>query len=337
VVRALLILPLVALGCSEPVELTHAAYVWQRSWTPAVSAAVQAAPADELRVLAVEFERGELVRVDVDVSALAASRRAVVAVARVDGARLPDGLNLEPLHAVVARWRAGGVRVVGVEVDHDCAAGALGNYADWLAGERARSPGERWSITALPAWTGAGALPRLTGLADEVVLQVHAVRAPSIFEAGRARAWLEAFSVARGPGQLRVALPTYRVEAGAALPDEVQAFLTELREDPVPGLVGVSWFRLPVEGDRSAWSGATLRAVIDGAALQPKVVVHRQLRGIDVYDLVAENVGNVDAPWPFLVVGAAEDMDLRTEGPPIRPGERVVVGWMRGSDAWVAH
>ena len=59
---------------------------------------------------------------------------------------------------VPARWRAAGVDVVGLEIDHDCATAVLADYARWLAANRPPAP-LAWSITALPTWAGAPALP----------------------------------------------------------------------------------------------------------------------------------------------------------------------------------
>jgi hypothetical protein len=100
---------------------------------------------------------------------------------------------------------------------------------------------------------------------DEVVLQVHAVRAPTIFEPRAARRDIELFARIAHGTKLRVALPTYRVALGEAKPDDVAALLRSLEQRPVAGVTGVVWFRLPVAADRMAWSAPTLAAVIRGA------------------------------------------------------------------------
>jgi hypothetical protein len=331
------------------VTLAHDAYVWQRAWTGAVADSVAAAPAEvgALRVLAVEIAAngGDAAWLAVDAAALARAGRPVIAVARIDGARPIAHLDLAPLLARLDRWRAAGVEVVGVEIDHDCATAALDDYAVWLA--RARPPAPlRWSITALPTWAGARALARVAAAVDELVVQVHAVQRPRLFDPGDARAWIARFARAVRDRPLRVALPTYTVKVGGevlvASPAEVAAVLRGLERDPVPGVVGIVWFRLPVDGDRAAWPAATLRAVITGAPLAPRVGVTLDPRGGDRYDIVLANRGTVDAPYPPVRLAGAIAADL-TRGyaaapagswtapaRTLRAGERVVVGWATG-------
>jgi len=333
--------------------LAHEAYVWQRAWTGAVASSVAAAPPElaGLRVLALEIDgRGAgPTWPAVDAAALARSGRPVTAVVRLAGSRPIADLSLAPLVSRLDRWRAAGVDVVGVEVDHDCATAALPAYAAWLA--RARPAGLRWSITALPTWAGAPALRDVAAAVDELVVQVHAIRAPRLFDAGQARRWLAAFAAAVPGRPLRVALPTYRVALGgevvAADPAEVAGFVRGLERDPVPGVRGVLWFRLPVDGDRDAWTAPTLRAVIAGAPLTPDVRARLVPRPGGADDVVIENRGTTPAPWPALRLGgaiAAADpvAGYRRAGarwtPPhrtLRPGDRAVVGWVRGEELTV--
>ncbi len=249
--------------------LRHEAYVWQRAWTGAVREAVRDAPAElaGLRVQLLEVDRrGQLGRPGVDAAALAAARRPVTAVVRIDGARLPAGVSLAPALDAIAAWRRAGVPVVGLEIDHDCATAALPAYAAWLAA--ARPPGLRFSATALPTWAGAPGLGPVAAAVDELVVQLHAVRAPALFEPAAARRGLERFAAAVPGARLRVALPTYaaRVDGAdvAADPDEVADLLRSLERAPVPGVTGVVWFRLPVAGDHAAWPSPVLAAVIRG-------------------------------------------------------------------------
>ncbi|MFY0577454.1 DUF3142 domain-containing protein [Cystobacter fuscus] len=191
----------------------------------------------------------------------------------------------------------------GIEVDHDCATAALAGYADWLERERAALEGElSLSITALPTWSGSPALPRLASLPDHVVLQVHAVRAPTLFTAGQARGFVEAWArVTDRPFQ--VALPTYRVRLRdgtplSAEPREVARFLAALRERPVAGVSGLVWFRLGHRGDAEAWSLPTLTAVVRGEPLVPRFLPRLVDAGGGTLDIVLENTGHVDAEAP---------------------------------------
>lgn len=328
--------------------LAHDAYVWQRAWTGAVVEAVAAAPPEVsgLRVLAGELGGAAPAWPAVDAAALARAGRPVTAVVRIEGARLPAGVSLAPARARIAAWRAAGVDVIGLEIDHDSATAALDDYAAWLAAER---PADlRWSITALPSWADSPALARVAAAVDELVVQVHAVRAPRIFDDAEARAWIARVAAAVPDAPLRIALPTYAVEVEgvvrAAGPGQVARLVRWLETPAAPPVRGVVWFRLPVAGDRAAWPTATLAAVIRGAPLVPAIAARVVERAPGVHDLVLENRGTVAGPWPDLrLAGALADADLvggytRSAEPrrftaPARElpaGATTVVGWATG-------
>jgi hypothetical protein len=79
--------------------------------------------------------------------------------------------------ARLARWRAAGDPVVGVQVDFDSGTRHLADYAAFLRGLRARLPADcRLSVTGLMDWSSQGdaaALDALGGVVDEVVLQTY--------------------------------------------------------------------------------------------------------------------------------------------------------------------
>lgn len=81
------------------------------------------------------------------------------------------------LLAQLARWRAAGNRVVGVQIDFDAATRHLDRYAAFLADLRARLPRDcRLGITGLLDWSANGdpaGLTRLAGTVDEVVVQIY--------------------------------------------------------------------------------------------------------------------------------------------------------------------
>ncbi|EPX57588.1 hypothetical protein D187_004890 [Cystobacter fuscus DSM 2262] len=350
-----------AMACSrpEPRPLVHEAYVWQRDWSPALSEALTDAPRElgTIRVLARERSGTQRAPVDiaVDVDALARSGREVVAVMRVEGTAPLEGVSLQEVAVLARAWRARGVRVRGIEVDHDCATTALAGYADWLEREQAVLGGElSLSITALPTWSGSPALPRLASLPDHIVLQVHAVRAPTLFTAEQARGFVEAWArVTDRPFQ--VALPTYRVRLRdgtplSAEPREVARFLAALRERPVAGVSGLVWFRLGHRGDTEAWSLPTLTAVVRGEPLAPRFLPRLVDAGGGALDIVLENTGHVDAEAPtrLSLSGKLEVLDgvagytargtsLVARTPPrLRAGERRVIGFVRGSEVALA-
>jgi hypothetical protein len=303
------------------------AYVWQRRWTPALRAALagSAALVTQWRVLVAETDGGgALVPVDVDWSALGATRRPVIAVIRIDGtlARLDEAALLGRIRALALRGKA-----AGLEIDYDCATARLAAYGRFLTRLRAMPDlPSRLSITALPAWMGAASLPAVLAQTDEAVLQVHAVEAPEngLFDAGRARRWIDVFA-ALSPGRFRVALPDYgaradfdadgrllaiesevpRLAGGVrtgemmAMPADAARLLRSLRDDPPEGFAGIVWFRLPTADDALTWSSATWRAVLRGDTLDAAVTAERRPTakpGLD--DIVLLNRGDIDAPLP---------------------------------------
>lgn len=357
-VRALLAVVVACVACAAPARpratpLEHDAYLWQRTWTGAVRAAVATPPTaiGALRVLAVELDGAGAHWPAVDLPSLAASGRPVVLVARITAPRSPDELPVDALTAAAARWRAAGVATRGLEIDHDCPTRALADYATWL--RRARPPAPlAWSITALPTWADSAALGAVAAAVDELVVQVHAVRAPTIFDGADARHDLRRFAAAVPADRLRVALPTYDAMVDGALrvsdPRAVAGFLRWLETRAAPAVRGVVWFRLPVTGDERAWPATTLAAVIDGGSLAPALTVRLAPTGADRFDVVLDNRGAVPARWPDLTVrGAARaeliggyrrDRDQRYLAPPrsLAPGATTVVGWATGKDV-LAH
>ncbi len=348
---------------SRGVASAQAAYVWQRNWTPAVRAAVARPPAgiDGLRVLAAEVQPdGRIDPVAVDTASLATARLPITLVMRLEGSRPIAGLGLSSVVQLAERLRGSGVEVTGIEVDHDCASAGLATYARWL--REHRPAGYRFSITALPAWAmdDAEALRRVAAAVDEIVVQVHAVRTPVIFDAQAARRDLARFSRAVRGVPIQVALPTYRavvrsVEGASrelgVTPDEVEPVVTSLIDRPLAGVVGVVWFRLPVEGDDHSWTRDTFAAVVarlvdpEHVAGQRSARVELVAHGGDRFDVVVSNDGDtrVELP-PLRVMGhiAAADMVMgyREQGngqwkPPHRSldaKQRVVVGWIHGKD-----
>ncbi|MCP3098894.1 DUF3142 domain-containing protein [Myxococcus sp. K15C18031901] len=328
--------------------------MWQRDWSPELTRTLPQAPVEltALRVLARERSGAARTPVDVavDVGALARSGREVVAVMRVEGTAPLDGVSLQEVTTLARRWRDSGVRVRGVELDHDCATPSLPAYADWLAREKASLGDLTLSITALPTWASSPALERLTALPDDLVVQVHAVRAPTLFTPEEARGFVEAWAKAsRRP--FRVALPTYRVtlREGTRLtaePREVARFLALLREHPVPGITGIVWFRLGHPGDPDSWSVQTLATVLRGESLAPRLTSRLVDAGGGALDVVIENTGGVDAPAPARLTlnGNLEVLDgvggyaprgsslVAPRPPHLRAGERRVIGFVRGTE-----
>lgn len=318
-------------AAAEPGGLAHDAYVWQRQGTPEVAAAM-AQTADLMhawRVLGGQSDRGAALKAfPADIAALDPSGRPVVMVVRIDGPQAvwhPQDLPVQ-IAALAQDWRARGVALAGVELDHDSATVRLPEYARLITAVRDRlDPGLRLSVTALPTWLPSPDFDLVLAAVDEVVLQVHGVDpAPQpLFEVQRALGWVKQLS-RRTAKPFRVALPAYgvgvvqvngrvvAVEAEAALlaggdarselvaePADVAAFLSEMAHERPGNLVGVVWFRLPTARDRRAWSLATLRAVIAGQPLRPDLrldLVANDTPGL--LRVVLVNRGTVDARLP---------------------------------------
>jgi hypothetical protein len=79
--------------------------------------------------------------------------------------------------ASLARWRAAGNAVVGIQIDFDAGTRHLENYAAFLSDLRRRLPADcRLGITGLLDWSANGdpkGLAALGGVVDEVVLQIY--------------------------------------------------------------------------------------------------------------------------------------------------------------------
>lgn len=341
--NASLLLALLIVACTNNPRspLTHEAYIWQRQWTPALDASIDAASGHftAWRVLALESKAsGELVDTAPHFDVIVRSDLPVIAVMRLNGSRPPPSVEMLAgrLRDLASKWRVAGVKLIGVEVDHDCATAQLDRYADLLTHLRTElPPGLTLSITVLPTWIGAPVLSRLLAAVDTSVLQVHAVSAPQpgqvdagLFDAQRARGWIAAYSTL-APHPFRVALPAYGVRVGfddegravavasemardisaaethelRVAPKDVAGLLRDLQTERPHGLIGITWFRLPSEDDRRAWSLATLHAVIDGAAsLETQLALRLDATESGVRDVVVLNRGAIDAPLPALVI-----------------------------------
>ena len=348
VFRALWIAALVALvACAAKTtgHLDHQAYIWQRQWTPALSTSIASLRDDVSgwRVLAAESTTaGSLTDASPSLADLAREKKPTVAVFRLNGSQPPPSVDvlLQSIDALASAWRAAGVRVAGIEIDHDCATSKLAEYAMLLQQLRSRLPaGMKLSITALPTWIGAPQLNRVLAAVDASVLQVHAISAPGadaraagLFDVGQARRWIDAYA-ALVPHSFRIALPAYGVrvgfdESGRALavagereraiqadsvrelrvdPRAVARLLAQLQHARPPQLAGIVWFRLPSEDDRRAWSTATLHAVIARNALRADVVARAEPGDAGESEVVLANHGTLDATLPVSIDVDAAD------------------------------
>ena len=331
-------------GCEQPPapSLDQQLYIWQRQWTPAHEAALRQSHGDfsSLRVLALQaFPGAGWSRARIDPAMLKADGRPLIAVIRLDGQlkSLDQEEVLAQVQQVLGDWQAQGLTPVGVEIDHDAGNARLPAYGTFLTRLRQTLPATLGlSITALPAWLDSPALPGLLETVDSSVLQVHAVSDPrqGLFDPKQALRWAERWSdITTRPFYL--ALPAYGValltpESGGPVvesevpidrgderrelladPQQVAGLTAALRAEPPKHLAGLIWFRLPLAGDRRAWSLTTLGAVARGDSLDSRLGVHLQEQD-GLYDIRLVNRGNLDSPWPqrlTLAVGGCDGVD----------------------------
>lgn len=341
------------------------AYVWQRVWTDGVQSALAASRDDfaRVRVLVAQAGRdGRWLETSADPRELAADPRARIAVIRYDGAGAPPGVDAFIAFAttLAARWHDAGAPLAGVEIDYDAGTSRLPDYANRLREIRARLPHElALSITALPAWLESPSLDAVLSAVDEPVLQVHSVHAPSrgLFDRALAERWARAFAPHASRGFL-IALPAYesrlRFDANGGVvavenempvdaarsrdgrdvrvaPADLVALLASLERDPPPRWRGIAWFRLPVAGDRRAWTLAAMRDVMSGRTPTSRMSVRRVAREGGASDIVVANEGAAGGAAPSFVV---EGQDCgAADGANGWRVERAADAWRFGADA----
>lgn len=341
-VRCTLLLAAVLLnGCQQQdaPPLDQQLYVWQRQWTEAHDDALARSRGDfsTLRVLALQtYPQAGWERARITPALLKNDGRPLIAVIRLDGQlkTLDQTEATVQIQRVVADWQAQGLMLAGVEIDHDAGTASLPAYREFLAGLRNVLPATlKLSITALPAWLDSRELPALLAVVDSSVLQVHAVSSPErgLFDPAQAKQWAGRWSrITAKPFYL--ALPAYGIallpgDGGAPMvesevpiehvgprrelladPLQLSRLAAQLRAEPPLHLAGLIWFRLPLKGDRRAWSLATLRAVARGDRLASQLKLNLS-NNDGLYDISVSNRGNLDGGLPERVTLAVTQCD----------------------------
>ncbi|MHC1763916.1 MAG: DUF3142 domain-containing protein [Verrucomicrobiia bacterium] len=335
------------------------------------------------------------VRVPLDYAVLRQTGRSIGLALRIGpypGPFEPVGEPIEALSAlarlIVEEAGANGLQVSELQIDFDCAESKLDGYRTWIGAIRKRVALTPISITALPSWLRKPGFKELVAAADNYVLQVHSLDRPK--DIGATFALCDPVAARRAvdlAGQVgvsfRVALPTYgyliAFSAGGKFlglsaegpspgwPPDVRT--REVRADPAsmaglvrhwstnrPGVLkGVTWFRLPVAGDRLNWPWPTLAAVMEGRApvRQLQAEVSRPDRGLVHITLLNSGeteyalVPPVSVHWTtarLLAADALHGFSLTSQGPRgcrfepglvaarglrILPGEKYTIGWLR--------
>ena len=318
-----------ACGKTDP-ALDNDAYVWQRRWTPAVTAAMtdSADLVRAWRVLAADVAPdGKWSDATPALPALAAAGRPAIMVLRFDGR--VDGLRDAEIHARIAAlrdsWQRAGIALAGVEIDYDCATSKLPAYtrflpacgrawirpspvhhrpADLAGQSRARRPARhpRRKRAAGPCraqsdartvrcQARAGLAGRLRG-ADPQAL----ARGPPAY--GSRVAWDDEGRIAAVESEQPALMPGGRSAELLVTPADMAAFVSRIEDRRPPGLAGIVWFRLPTRVDARAWSLPTWRAVLARQPLRPALSVSAQAAAGGARDLILANAGDADAALP---------------------------------------
>ena len=366
---------LVAGSAPSDRRLPQDAYVWQRVWSEGLTRSLRrTAPlVSGFRVLAAEWPPGgQPVFARTDWTLLRSLGRPVVAVFRIDGrGTLPSPAAIGAAFARLPQPLA------GLELDYDCPTFRLAPYRDLLRTLGPALPARTaLSITVLPDWLRARDFTSLSAAVDRLVLQVHAADDPrrGLFDRDAMLRWVFAMD-RRSARPFLVALPDYGVRvvldpvgrvlstegerralAGSSgtellvTPTQMADALRALERDPPHRLLGVAWFRMPVEGDKRAWSLDSWVAVLRRASLSVRLALRQfPMRPGNLRLLRVVNEGDVDALLPARIALGAPCIASDGAGPyvldrdpPVAMLERrqegllhvqdaVVVGWTRCS------
>ena len=94
-------------------------------------------------------------------------------VYRVETLDWPPGALIN-IMGHIAQWRAVGNHIAGLQIDFDSGTRELGRYAQFLKGLRSHLPSDlKLGVTGLLDWGVHGDMDALSGIADEVILQIY--------------------------------------------------------------------------------------------------------------------------------------------------------------------
>jgi hypothetical protein len=211
----------------KAVPLPQEAYVWQRSWTPAVHDAVTTAAPDLAAFVVLGAEGSfrsdglQIARVSPDYAALTHTHRRIGVAFRIgpyrDLGKSSDAYTGElcgVAKSILSDAVAGGVHPAELQIDFDCADSRLESYRRWVRAIRQAVAPVSVTITALPSWLKQSSFVALAHDSDGYVLQVHSLERPTsidssltLCDSGAALRAVEAAGRLGVP--FRVALPTY--------------------------------------------------------------------------------------------------------------------------------
>ena len=332
----------------ESPELETQAYVWQRSDSPQLRAALARAPevTGRLHFLGVEIGRRggawQVSRSTLPDEVFEGHGLVLRIGASLAGESWESGEALERVLAE-AEWMAA-KPAAEFQIDYDCPQRSLDGYRSLLEKIQARFPGTRWTITALPSWLDEPAARGLFAAADGVVLQVHSLQLPEdparpvvLCDPGAARDAVRRMSRLGMP--FHVALNTYGCEVyfdadgrvvdvvsedvhsppppsatrrsmGISQAGELAGLVAGWNRDPPRGLRGIVWYRLPLESDRRNWRWVTWQRVAAGKSPVSDLRLEAHATANGAWDLVLENRGERDEPMPEIIDPGGETLVL---------------------------
>ncbi|MDD2600219.1 MAG: DUF3142 domain-containing protein [Kiritimatiellae bacterium] len=224
-----------------------------------------------------------------------------------------------------------GVQVSELQLDFDCAESKLDGYCQFIQALRKVTRQTPLTITALPCWLKRSSFKRLARVVDGYVLQVHSLEPPrspdhpmvlcNVQQAGK---WVDQAAAIGVP--FSVALPTYGYlvafdRAGKFLglsaegelvqwgPEvivkrvnsdwkTISALAESWKARPPENMRGISWYRLPVQGDQLNWSLTALVAAIEGRELPEQSFVSFDYKAGGLVDLYLNNMVSRDVLPP---------------------------------------
>lgn len=330
--------------------LEHAAYVWQRDWTPQVRGAVERRLVDmrEVSVLAGEItwdgDRRSIHRVRLPWRDLSACSRPVGLALRLgacDRSTLVDGQAVswvcEEARTILEHAREGGLQPAELQLDFDSATSQLAAYRG-LVREVARTVAPvPVTLTALPSWMSSGDFGPLVRSVPRYVLQVHAFDRsrlegpePTLCHEGDAQRWVERAAAYGVP--FDVALPTYGYLVVYGSDHRVKGLVAEAHDERLRGAAGVR--------EIAADPVAMARLVRQWQGDRPAC-----MRGVIWYRLPVDG-DRLNWSWPTLagvMKGSAPEGRLRLEARRSEPGLVEIVARNEGDGdaelpaAWTAR
>ncbi len=242
-------------------------------------------------------------------------------------------------------------------------------------------------ITALPCWLKHRQFKLLVQEADGFILQVHSLERPKnsdtkivLCDVASSVKWIK--RAARLGVPFRVALPTYGCIVGFDTNGQYLGIKTEGPSRNWPqganlrmvssdakaiselvrkwqkgrpeNMLGIIWYRLPIETDQLNWNWETLEMVMDGRKPKEDIKVEIDYPQTGLVQISLANTGqldyspkiNVEIECESLKILAADGMNgfvfdggnpasasfkLKNENNllRIRPGEQLLIGWLR--------